>query len=338
MLSPTRLVVPILCVVFASVGVVRSQDEKKPAEEKDDKKLAEKKDDKKPIEVRLVAAGKDPKRPLRLVVAKGVEQRVVLTSRHQRVQGIKGGVQFPPLKFPAQRTTIRIVVENVAENGDMTCRFKFLSAAPFETEGVQPEIVETVREQARAIAGYAGTMVVSSRGIVLSVAYDEPKATLNVAQQKAIAGVRDMVKELSVPFPTEPVGIGAKWTVTRPVDSNGIKLTRVESYELTKLENDLATIQVLVTQSAKNQQLPAPPGSKVKVTIQSLDSKGTGERVVSLSKVAPRKGSLTVIVKGDMVAEYLGKKQERVVEERIRSELIDFEDLEKKDTEPPTKK
>ena len=308
--------------VLSSTGI--PQDESKLAEEAAAGKPGENGSAAaKTSEIKLVHAGKEPGQALRLVVAKGTRQDVVLTSRHQRVQKTKGGVQIPPAKLPSRRTTIRILVEDVAAGGDMTCRFTFLTAEPFDMEDVSPRVVKTVTEQAKAIQGYAGTMVLSNRGLVRSVGYDEPRVSLTPAQQMAIDGVKGMVKELAIPFPEEPVGIGGRWSVSRPVDNNGIRTVRVETYELTKLENATATVQVLVEQTARNQQLPAAAGSKARVTILSLESKGSGYRILSLSNVVPRKGTLTVVVKGEMLMEYLGQKQERLIEERILSEFVE---------------
>ena len=116
----------------------------------------------KPSEIKLVHAGKDPRQVLRLVVAKGTRQDAVLASRHQRVQKTGGGVQIPPAKLPSRRTTIRILVGDVAAGGDMTCRFTFLTAEPFDMEDVSPRVVKTVTEQAKAIQGYSGLELVTA--------------------------------------------------------------------------------------------------------------------------------------------------------------------------------
>jgi hypothetical protein len=99
--------------------------------------------------------------------------------------------------------------------------------------------------------------------------------------------------------PEAPIGIGTKWSVTRPIKSQGVDSTRVAVYELTKFENGTGTMKVNVEQSTQPQDVKVEGQPGVKQRVIKMTTTSTGAHDFSLTKILPRMGSLRRREAGD---------------------------------------
>jgi hypothetical protein len=77
------------------------------------------------------------------------------------------------------------------------------------------------------------------------------------------------------PFPAEPIGTGATWTVDLDVEQDGVKANEVSTLEITKLQRQLVTIKRDVQQSAAPQTF-RNPGSPTEVELTEFTGEGAG--------------------------------------------------------------
>ena len=141
--------------------------------------------------------------------------------------------------------------------------------------------------------------------------------------QQAISSARETLKEITIPLPEAAVGVGGRWMVSRPLDRDGMNLVSTETYELTKLVDGVATVKITSTQSAKPQDLQnpnAPPGAKMK--LQKMDAKGDGKSILSLSKLGPDSGTMTLKSKAEIDNEFGGQKQSMVLEVKTVESVV----------------
>ncbi|MGB6182478.1 MAG: hypothetical protein WBF79_14650, partial [Rhodococcus sp. (in: high G+C Gram-positive bacteria)] len=144
--------------------------------------------------------------------------------------------------------------------------------------------------------GSTATLNVTPAGAVTALTIDPSPDARDIARSAVEQALSQAVYR-TVPFPTEPIGVGARWTVTQEVVS-GISLRQTTTATLTALDNGVATVDVAVDQSPKEPvwQLPDDQGT---LNIQSFVLAGEGQLRIDPSKPLPLSGTVTVA--GDQV-------------------------------------
>jgi len=147
-------------------------------------------------------------------------------------------------------------------------------------------------------AGFGVTWVRAADGTVRSAALEAPGRATDAAR----AGVETTTADLdaaAVVFPHEPVAAGARWEVTRRV-ADGVAPTRVDAYELTALDGDVATLRVRTTAPVESRTLrgPAPDGgATVALDVRTYEAGGEATWTVDLRAPLPRSGRSTQTTK-----------------------------------------
>ena len=174
------------------------------------------------------------------------------------------------------------------------------SAEP-DVDGAQRATV-TVREftsidelraaQFATAPGFTVTWTRSADGIVRELSLEAPADATDAAR----AGVEitaNAVSDATVAWPAEPIGVGARWTVTRTID-DAVAPTRVVTYELTALDGDVATVRSETTAPEPAATLDAPAadgGPGVTLEVDTYEVTGSGELTVDLRAALPVDGT-----------------------------------------------
>ncbi len=260
-----------------------------------------------PTRVELVRAGEGERRELRYQLSAG--------SRHEMAMRMHmsspGG--------PAMPVVMSAVVIDVLDADAERARIEFTMPKPpelAETEGVSSEIIEALGEDLRGMSSFHGRYIVTNRGIVeggeLEIEVDDP--TLAQLQQS----MHQSMRQMSVPFPAEPVGVGAEWQTLQML-AGETTLYQVIAFELLSLDGPMLTLGMTVEQFSPQQDMPLPPETHagVRGELVSLEGSGTGEMIVDLRSPVPR-SRMSVATDTKMRA-YVG---EEVQEFSIRMETV----------------
>ncbi|MBA3545321.1 MAG: hypothetical protein H0T76_02445 [Nannocystis sp.] len=258
--------------------------------------------------VKLITAGQAPHAPMRLVVTKGQQEKMVMTMK--MAMAMDGVTKLPRTQLPPMLMTMGVTVTEVAANGDFRQDFILEGSDVLAGDGSPPAMVEAMRTSMGAMKGMKGHARLSSRGEVCESSLEIPD-TVSPQQKQTMDGLQQSLQQVSVPFPDEPVGVGARWEVTYQLNQlQGMDLTQVATYEL--LERTATTVKIAATivQSAKPQTVNPPglpPGAVVH--LDSLDSKGSGTTVFDLKKVVPQGSGMTLSTAFAMTIEMSGQKE-----------------------------
>jgi hypothetical protein len=136
-----------------------------------------------------------------------------------------------------------------------------------------------------SVVGVKGTSVVNNRGVSLSIKMD-PIADPGASQM--LGQMTGTIEYLLVPFPEEPVGVGARWEVRAAMNANGISLFQRTEYELTALQGSTVTITSKTEQTAPPQNV-SPPGlpAEMQMSLEGLKHTGTGTGSIQLNTLVP---------------------------------------------------
>lgn len=116
----------------------------------------------------------------------------------------------------------------------------------------------------------------------------------------APAGAQDMLSEFADPFrqitlrlPTEPIGVGGKWTVTSKLKSSGMNMTQVVTFTVKSLKDNTMNVDFTIAQAAEPQKIDMaglPAGASLKLVSHKADGTGTAE--IDFTRPVPVKQSL----------------------------------------------
>ena len=205
-------------------------------------------------------------------------------------QSIKQSVDGTPtnaVDLPPTLFVLHATAGSVAPNGDAQISYSYS-----DIEVVDDGSLGTA-ERAQLEAAYAPLESVTGTGRLTprNQVFDSTLAGtegFDPAVAQAMSQVSDQVGSISVPFPAEAVGIGARWRGVSSARVGGIDVRQTYEYTLREREADRVVLDVEYTQTAPRQraELPnVPSGTKVQITKFKIS--GTGSTTVGLSELMP---------------------------------------------------
>lgn len=246
-----------------------------------------------PAEVELLEAGDAPRRVVELDVEEGHSESTTLElTTTTEVDFMSSPAFTVPMTIPFTTTVAEVTDDEITV--DVT-----YGTATVTGGGLQKELLEQARTALGYLEGVTTRVVHERSGVVRSrevaVGDDAPDLVGRILEDVVAQGFA-----LTVPFPAEEIGVGARWRVASGISIGGTGATVESTYELTALTDDGYTVAVRSTQTAV-------PGDTVagKVVDGSSTAAGTVRgRVDLLSPVeatSSGKGDTTVEVGGQRV-------------------------------------
>lgn len=242
-------------------------------------------------EIKVLDAGAEPREPLRLKLAPGQTQAMVMTMK--MAMGMSIGTQkAPSTTIPPMQMTMNLNVKEITPEGDIRTDFVLESIEVLPDPAAMPAVVDAMKTMLGSMSKISGSQVITTRGIGKSATFNMPP-DINPQIQQTIDGMQRQINQLAVPFPEEPVGVGARWTVTQHLEQQGMKLDQVATWELVKREGTTITLANSLIQTAEPQPMAAPglpPGTSI--MLEALESKGKGEVQADLTQLSPLKSQV----------------------------------------------
>lgn len=237
--------------------------------------------------VRVLERGAEPREPLRYRIAQNatspVDMRMEMT-----VRMTVSGREMPAVPMPAMVGRMTLRATSVGADGTVHYGFTLDSFAPAPGYTGPAQVLTAVRSALASLVGTTGTGAMTNRGFVLDTQVNLP-ANADAGARQAIDSLRDSLRQLAAPLPAEPVGRGARWQVTMPIDAGGMSMQQVATYTLESVQGDRGHLQVRLTQSARPQALHTP-GLPAGATarLESLSGTGSATQEMDLTRlIAP---------------------------------------------------
>lgn len=168
-----------------------------------------------------------------------------------------------------------IVTKEVLPNGSSVREVTLESFKP-KMPQLPPAAVAQIEQQMAAFAGMKLRERVSPSGVSEGVELD-PLLMQNPQAGQMLQNLKDGISNALLPLPLVEIGEGARWEDHREVAMNGLAVTQVGTFELTKLVGDQATVAITIKQSAKPGEVAdprLPPGTKTEIL--AMEGSGTG--------------------------------------------------------------
>lgn len=237
-------------------------------------------------EVRVEDAGAGEKIKLRYQFKAGES----VTARMDMKMSMKmdmGAGQAVAIDMPTIGMKMKIRTLDVLPVGNLKYEFVFDSVEVAHDAQLPDTALESLKDALKSFEGTTGQAEVTPRGVTLKADLQAPQ-NANPQIRQMMDSLRQQMNQMSVPFPEEPVGAGAHWTVTTRMQANGIAITNIYHYTLEKMENGVLEMKVSLEQKADPQEIKSPglpPGTVVK--LMEMQSGGTGKIRTTLSQLIP---------------------------------------------------
>jgi hypothetical protein len=251
--------------------------------------------------IKLIDAGKDPKKALRLTAKVGLKRSMVMTMKMAMAMTL-GANAMPMQKLPETRMTMDMKVTNVAPNGDIRYEFKIKKPEVIADKDANPMVVDAMKNALKGMEGMSGYAVVTSRGFTREADINVP-ANMDPQMKQFMEGTKQSLHQIASPLPEEPVGVGAKWETIMKLTQNGMVLNQTATNELVDLKGETGKITLKIKQSAAPQKITQ---NGVTVDLKSLVSTGSGEMQFDLARLVPSLASVTL--NSDSQMEAMGQK------------------------------
>lgn len=232
------------------------------------------------------ATGGEPRAALAASLAEGARQTLALGMRMAMTLQY-GGENVPATAVPETRTQLDFTV---ASGSELAFR---VGETAFVADGTDPKLAEGLKRDFRAQnpAGARGTAE-RLHGGVGTVRMDlPPKLAPSVRQ--FLGNLRQGIRQIGIPRPAEPLGVGATWTATGPVELNDMQLAQDARYRVVRIENGVAVVAVEVELHALPQVLALPQAKAGdRCQLSSAVVKGAGEVAIAPDQPLPISGRL----------------------------------------------
>jgi hypothetical protein len=243
-----------------------------------------------PDVLKLVDAGREPRRALRFQPKVGDKHKTLMTTKIGMEMSM-GGNAMPKMAMPIMKLPMDISVDAVAADGDISFTTTMGELELEATGDEMPGMADAMKAALGGAKGMTTSSVKNSRGVVKSA---DLKLAADASPQlrQSMEQMKDSLSGMSSPFPEEPIGIGAKWEYRQVLKSQGMTIKQASTYELVALEGNRAEVKITILQSAANQKISSPAMPGMKVDLDKMEGTSTGKAVVDLTRLLPVSGEV----------------------------------------------
>jgi hypothetical protein len=231
--------------------------------------------------VRRLDAGAEPRRELRFQLEVGsestqaMEMRVVTTTE-------MGGMKMPAVKPPATKMSFTLRVLKLTPEGHYECSLKLGKPEILEEAGTGAAVAAAMKKALANIEKVTGSFVMTRSGRMQKVELNIPPDLQGQVRQSMNSMIQSL-QQLSNPFPEEPVGNGARWEVTMPIDTAAFSMSQVSTFTAKRILEDRVEVDVSLVQTAPKQPFRIPGG--MNLALESLASEGKGSTIIELKRM-----------------------------------------------------
>jgi hypothetical protein len=258
-------------------------------------------------QVKLIDAGAEPRKVLRMEAKAGDQQTLGMTLRMAMEMGV-GDAPGQAMKMPAIKMDMEVTVKSVSADGDITYETIMGQASVADEPGVLPQVAEALKSSIGSVKGLSSTGTMSNRGLSKGTEMKLPPGA-NPQMHQAMEQMKESLSCSTIQFPEEAVGPGARWEVKLPLKSQGMTINQIATYQLVSFEGDRLTAKSTIVQQAANQKIQNAAMPELKVDVTKMTGRGTGSVTTDLAHLLPLQATIDSHSEMSMGMDVGGQKQ-----------------------------
>jgi len=223
--------------------------------------------------IEVISNGAEPRKQLRYKVAKGTKTPVEFAMDIDMDAGMT-------MNMPTLAMMMDIGVDEVASNGDMKLRTTVNSVTARDRPGASVK-ASMLNGQMDMMNGLAMTAMLSPDGSLKDTKV-EPGKNLPASMQSQMSSMTQNLEQVAMPLPPGPVGVGAKWKAKKTIEQNGMKMTTLNTVEITALDGDKMTFKSTSEIGGPDQTVHQ---NGMSIDMKNIEGGGTGQGTIDLTKL-----------------------------------------------------
>lgn len=240
--------------------------------------------------VTLKSAGAAPRSPIRLILTSGATTAATMELTESVDQSLDGksvnSVHLPPI-----RLILHTTLGSVAADGGAPVDYSYSDVSVVDDGSVSAAQRSQLESALTPLTSLTGSGTITARNQILDSEVSGTEA-LDPSVAQLTEQFSDQVGAVTVPFPREAVGVGAKWRGSSSLRLSGINVNQTYDYTLRSHDGNVVVFDFTYTQTAPRQRvkLPSVP-SNAKVEISRYRVSGRGSMTVDLTQALPMMGT-----------------------------------------------
>lgn len=229
-----------------------------------------------PPDLELVSAGSEPRQVLRYKPPAGTVLKVGVSIAAELTAGEMGG------PMPTVVLTMSYAVDAVLPTGQVTLRATIDDVTALDTPGskVNPAALRGALATLKGLVIYS---VLAPNGRVTGSRIDRGTKTFTPDIEQQLSSLVASFESTMMTLPDEPIGAGAVWRNSRPVEQNGLKLKAVNSVTLLAIKGDTITYNIDTAIHGADQSIQQ---SDITIEVKDIIGHGGGSGTVDLARLA----------------------------------------------------
>lgn len=247
-----------------------------------------------PPVIELLDPGAEPRGLLRLQPAPATETPLEIDlALTMRVRA--GGTALPAIVTPIIRLRGRLVVDAVHDDS-ISVRHIVDAARLVDRPDATPALRDELRRGLVEMGTFRASLRIDARGMVHGGTVDVPAVAEGPGRQ-LLQQLAEGYQQALVPLPEAAIGAGARWTATRDLDQEGMKLREVVTYRLRAVDGRRVEIEAKMSQTLRDPNVA--PGSLpgVRAKMIRFSAGGEGEIAFTTDHVVPESSTLRTDVR-----------------------------------------
>lgn len=229
-----------------------------------------------PPDLELVSAGSEPRQVLRYKAPAGTLQKVEVSIAAELTAGEMGG------PMPTLVLRMSYAVDAVMPTGQMTLRATIDNVTAMDAPQSKVSAA-SLRGPLASLNGLVIHSVLAPNGRVTGSTIDRGSKTFTPDMEQQLNSLVASFESTMMTLPDEPVGAGAVWRNSRPVEQNGLKLKAVNSITLSAIRGDTIDYSIDTAIHGADQSIKQ---SDITIEVKDLVGNGGGKGTVDLAKLA----------------------------------------------------
>ena len=124
----------------------------------------------------------------------------------------------------------------------------------------------------------------------------DPSGKMRTIMEQVLGSMEQSIQQMSVPFPDEAVGVGARWTVEGAVTVMGMTIGTKSEVRLESIAGDVVRLATSTHGAVADQTMTMPTAdaaAPMKIDVKEMKVEGEGTSTMDLTQVLPTTLKLT---------------------------------------------
>ena len=225
--------------------------------------------------VTVLSAGADPKRALRYHLAKGTTSPFEITIDLDLQMGAATAAMGGPT--PTLVVTGALVVDDVLPSGDLAVHIRLEHASARDRPGSKITAA-MFAAQTKHLEGFVERATLSPTGQLRDAHFETPDASPEL--EAKLQAMSEQLEQLAVQVPAQAMGVGGRWSMTRPISTNGVHMTATLTHEVIALDGDHVTYKTTAQVTGADQHTAM---NGVELDVHQIAGSGGGTGVIDLA-------------------------------------------------------